>query len=285
VRKGRPFRHAGGKTLVEAGGGIEAGADGGAALRQRVNVVQALDDAAAPGDEGGDVAGKFLAQRERRRVLRMGAADLDDVGKGGGLFLQGGDQMVEAGQERCMGLAHDGDVDRGREGVVGRLAHIDVVVGMDGRLGAHLSAHQLDGAVGDHLVGVHVGLRAGAGLPDDEREIVVEPAVDDFLGGLDDPARALRVEDAERKVRLGGGALDEAECVDERQRHLLGADTEILDRALRLRAPIAVCGHVDRAERVGLGAGVCHAMLPELVGIWGIGAAVQRSDARPRTKT
>ena len=39
--------------------------------------------------------------------------------------------------------------------------------GMDRPLHADLAAEQLAGAVGDHLVGVHVGLRAGPGLPDD----------------------------------------------------------------------------------------------------------------------
>jgi hypothetical protein len=63
---------------------------------------------------------------------------------------------------------------------------LHVVVGVDRLLGAHLAAEHLDGAVGDHLVGVHVGLGAGAGLPDDEREVIVELAVDDFLRGGDD---------------------------------------------------------------------------------------------------
>jgi hypothetical protein len=49
-------------------------------------------------------------------------------------------------------------------------------LGWTGRLLAALAAEQLGGAVGDHLVGVHVGLGAGAGLPDDEREVVVELA-------------------------------------------------------------------------------------------------------------
>jgi hypothetical protein len=59
-----------------------------------------------------------------------------------------------------------------------------VVVGMDGLLATLHSAEDLNGTVGDDLVGVHVGLGAGAGLPDDEGEVVQELAVGDLLGSL-----------------------------------------------------------------------------------------------------
>ena len=48
------------------------------------------------------------------------------------------------------------------------------------------AAGEFDGAIGDHLVGVHVGLRAAAGLPDAKRKLVVEFAGDHFVGGLSD---------------------------------------------------------------------------------------------------
>lgn len=40
---------------------------------------------------------------------------------------------------------------------------------------------QLDGAVGHDLVGVHVRLRAGARLPDAQRKVLVQLALDDLL--------------------------------------------------------------------------------------------------------
>ncbi len=50
--------------------------------------------------------------------------------------------------------------------------------------------------------------------------------------------------------------LHEAERVDDLDRHLLArAEREILDRALRLRAPIGVGRNLDRPEAVGLGTG------------------------------
>ena len=64
-----------------------------------------------------------------------------------------------------------GDAHGGREDVVAGLALVDVVVGMDEALLPALAAQDLAGAVGEHLVHVHVGLGAAAGLPDHEREL------------------------------------------------------------------------------------------------------------------
>jgi len=49
-----------------------------------------------------------------------------------------------------------------------------VVVGVDRLLAAHGAAEDFNGAVGDDFVGVHVGLCAGARLPDNEGEVVDE---------------------------------------------------------------------------------------------------------------
>jgi hypothetical protein len=57
---------------------------------------------------------------------------------------------------------------------------------MDRLLRAENAARHLDGAIGDHLVHVHVALRAAAGLPDAQREVVVELAGGDLIRGADD---------------------------------------------------------------------------------------------------
>ena len=57
---------------------VETGAHRGAALRQRIELLErqpVADDAAV--DLRG-VAGEFLSQRQRRRVLGVGAPNLDD---------------------------------------------------------------------------------------------------------------------------------------------------------------------------------------------------------------
>ncbi len=95
-------------------------------------------------------------------------------------------------------------------------------------LAAHRAAQHLDGAVGDHLVGVHVGLGAGAGLPDHQREVVVELAVDDLLRGLGDRLAQLRVDVALRDVDQRAGLLDDAKRADDGDGLLFPADREVL---------------------------------------------------------
>jgi hypothetical protein len=116
---------------------------------------------------------------------------------------------------------------RGREAVVRRLAHVDVIVRVHRRLGARLGAEQLVRARGNHLVDVHVGLGTRSGLPHGKRKVVVELAVDDLLRRAHDRLAAPGIERAERVVHLGGRALDDAERMDERDRHAFVADTEI----------------------------------------------------------
>ena len=79
---------------------------------------------------------------------------------------------------------------RRREDVVGRLGHVDVVVGVDDRVVAALPAadplrpQDLDRPVGEDLVGVHVVADAGAGLEGIDAEVVDQ--------SLSQPASRLR---------------------------------------------------------------------------------------------
>ena len=50
-------------------------------------------------------------------------------------------------QQILLELQHGGNVHRGREGVVRRLSHVDVVVRMHRRLAADFPAKQLNGAI------------------------------------------------------------------------------------------------------------------------------------------
>ncbi len=234
--------------------GIEAGADRSAPLRQRIEMLERLRHALASRLHLRGVAGEFLPERQRGGILRVGTADLDDAGEFLALALKRRVQMRQRRQQALGDLGCGCDMHRGRKAVVRRLAHIDVVVGMHRRIGARLAAEHFVGARRNHFVHVHVGLGAGPGLPHDQRKVVVELAVDHFLGGAHDRPGAAGVERAELVIHLGGRPLDDGQRADQRDRHTLGPDAEIAERALGLRPPIAVGRHLDRAETVGLDA-------------------------------
>jgi hypothetical protein len=67
-------------------------------------------------------------------------------------------------------------------------------------------------------------------------------------------------------VHLGGGVLHDAEAADERARHALDADLEVLQRTLRLGAPVAARVDLDRSERVSLDARSGHDPSPSTTG-------------------
>ena len=111
--------------------------------------------------------------------------------------------------------------------------------------GQKLSARDLIAAVGNDLVAVHVGLRAGAGLPDDEREIVQKLAGNDlvrrlFNGGKLFFGHFLRTQGA---VGARSSLFENAEGMDDLGGHRLDADAdgEVVVAALGLCAPVFVC--------------------------------------------
>ena len=65
--------------LGEPRRGVDAGADRGAPEREVIDVAERILDAFEIVGEHSRIARPFLAERERRRVLHVGAADLDDV--------------------------------------------------------------------------------------------------------------------------------------------------------------------------------------------------------------
>ena len=144
----------------------------------------------------------------------MGAASLDDVPELSGLGFKGRLGALEGGDEVGLDFGKGSEVHCRGDDVVGGLALVYVVVGVD-EPGADVAAHDLGGSVGDDLVGIHISRGAGAALEDVEDEMVIKFAVDDLLGGLDDGVLFVGVQQSEAGVDLGGGELYQAEGSDE----------------------------------------------------------------------
>ena len=117
---------------------------------------------------------------------------------------------------------------------------------------AAFAAEQFGGAIGEHLVQVHVGLGAGTGLPDHQRKFHVVLAGDDLVRRFDDGPGFFFVQQPEFRIDQCAGALDACQCMNQLQRHALAGDAEILQAALGLRAPQPVRGDFDLAETVSL---------------------------------
>ncbi len=80
---------AGDHPAGELGMGVDAGAHGRAAQGQFAQPVEAACQPPPPQGHLAGVAAEFLAEADRRGILQMGAADLDDVVECLGLLAQG----------------------------------------------------------------------------------------------------------------------------------------------------------------------------------------------------
>jgi hypothetical protein len=235
--------------LIEALEGVQASADSSATLGQVAEVRHCVLDALNVAVELGDIAGELLAERQGSRILEMGAADLDELVEFLHLDLESVAQALQGRQQAVLKVQDSCDMHDSREGIVRRGRHVDVVVRVDRLLGAHSSAHDLDRTVRDDLVGVHVGLGAGASLPDNKREVVHELAFRNLRRSLLDGLANLRVyrplafhRTAHRKqltkaifhVDRSSSTLQDTECLDDTGRHaILGlVDVEVAQGAV-----------------------------------------------------
>src|SRR5262245_23727720 len=121
---------------------------------------------------------------------------------------------------------------------------------MDRLVAAQRLAGDLLAAVGDHLVHIHVELRAAAGHPDVERELVLVLALQDLVADADDQVLRSVAEAAGLVIDQRGRLLDDRVGGDHFPRDQVVADAEMLQGSLRLGAPELVGRDVDRAETV-----------------------------------
>ena len=114
----------------------------------------------------------------------MGAADFHDAVKVQRLLGQRAAQLFKRRQQAVCHTDDRREVHRRGKHVIRRLAAVHVVIGMHAPRVTTLTPQQLTGAVGQHFVHVHIGLRPGTGLPNHQRELIRMPAGNDLIGGV-----------------------------------------------------------------------------------------------------
>ena len=141
----------------EIGVTIEAGADGGATEGEFFDGGDGVGGTEAGVFDLFGVAAEFLAEADGGGVHEVGATDFDDIPEFEGLFFEGAVEEFEGWEEEFADSFGDGDVDGGGDDIVTGLAHVDMVVGVDGNFRADRLSGELRATVGDDLVDIHVG--------------------------------------------------------------------------------------------------------------------------------
>ena len=141
-------------------------------------------DLVAAALDGGRPGADFLPQANRHGVLQVRPPALDHIVPLGRLAARHADEARQRLQQLVQ-PPERAQPYRGRDGVIGRLRHVDVVVGMHRLVRrVHRVTEQLIGAVGHHLVGVHVVAGARARLKGIDHEVLVMLPGQDFLARL-----------------------------------------------------------------------------------------------------
>ena len=234
--------------------GIQAGADGRASQGDFLqSVLRPLRADQRQLDLAG-VSAELLAQADRRGILQMGAPDLDDLVEGARLGVERPVQPLQGRHQLPLDHLDRRDMNGGRDHVVAGLTLVHLVVGMH-QLAAARAAQQLRRTVRNHLVRIHVGGGAGAGLENVHREFGVPFPVNHLAGGFADGVGGFLFERAQRMVHAGRGVFYETHGSDERSGKAQVADREVFNGAGGLDAIVGIGRYGQFAHRVAFDAG------------------------------
>lgn len=243
------FGQKSGNLFAKAFRRVDTGTDSRPANGEFTAAIQVGGDQLQAMVKHGGVAREFLAEGQRRGVLQVRTTIFDDVGKFFRLTVKRCLQLLEGREEMFFRFNHGHQMKSGRERVVRGLRHIDVIVRMhevffrDFSLVAEVTVDDFGGAIGDHFVHVHIGLRARARLPNGEREVAAELTLKNVLTGLSDGLVATFIELTKGEVRRSASLLQVGESLGDFLRHLFNTDREVVVTTLRLSTP--VLGVVD----------------------------------------
>ena len=228
---------------------IQTGTNSSTAQRQCLQVRQRRNEHLAITLEGCAPSADFLRELDRGRILQMGSAALYDALM---LFFQtaeGCHQFVNCRQYLILYSQNSRDVHCSGECVIGRLAHVDIIVRMQDLLASDFVA-----TIRNNFIGIHVGLRAASCLPYDQREVFIQTAGDHLVTGSGNCRKlflchALRTE---LVVRHCSSLFQDTESVCDLTGHGLDAytDQKVLVAALCLSCPILVGRYLYLAHRI-----------------------------------
>ena len=129
--------------------------------------------------------------------------------------------IPDSREQHIMDLHGHRDVHGSGVGVVAALGLVDMVIWMNRGFASQLSTKDLNSSVGDDLIGVHVGLGAGASLPDHQGEVVIiESARDDLISSLTDSLSHHRIKTI-FLIDLSSSLLEHSKSLDDWKWHSL----------------------------------------------------------------
>ena len=151
---------------------VEACSDSSGAEIDLVQKQRGLRQARAIFFDHHRVGAELLPERHRNSILQLSPAHFQHISK-----------LERLARERLLERAHGvhqrsrrtdrRDIDRRRVGVVGGLAEVDMIIGVELPVVTFAVPQDLERPVCDHFVGIHVRGRTRTSLDDVDHELVV----------------------------------------------------------------------------------------------------------------
>ena len=196
-------------------------------------------------------SGDLLGEPDRGCVLQVGPSAFQDISIFRFQPAQCFRQFLQCGKHPFLDGHGRGNMQCRGKRVVGGLAHIYVIVGVE-----QLLPRDLIAPVCEHLVHIHVALGAASGLPYHQGKVLLQGAGADFFRRRADRGAFLFSHPVRPQLPVCPGCrcLQHGESMDDflRHRFLPPADRKIVPASLCLGTPVPVRRYAHLAQGVML---------------------------------
>ena len=206
--------------------------------------------------KGGGVGVELLTQGHGHTILKLGTTHLHHVLELLSLLGEGIDQELHLLDHGEVVQVHT-ELGGAGVGIVRGLALVHDIVGRDELVVTALVSHDLQGTVGDDLVGVHVGGSTSTSLDHIHDELRVPLARDDLIASLHHSLSLILGHETKTHVSGDGGLLHHTVGLD-----VVGEVVESLSRDIvavvathGLNTVVVISRDLERAEKIGLSTG------------------------------
>ena len=230
---------------------VEAGAHSGATHVHGVEAFKGSLNALDATADRRSIHAHFLAQGDGYSILQVGTSHLQDILELHSLLIQLICQAVQ-GCNELLALIVGAYLDARGERVIGGLGHVGMVVGGNDVVAAACLTFQLQGAVAEDFIHVHVDGSAYAALNGIQGELVQQLAGDDFVSSLHQQVTDFLGQAARRHIGKGCSLLDLGHGLHELRVNGLASDMEILLAPQGLHAIIYLVRYLKIAQKIML---------------------------------
>mmetsp|Transcript_41097 Transcript_41097/g.86338 ORF Transcript_41097/g.86338 Transcript_41097/m.86338 type:complete len:348 (+) Transcript_41097:567-1610(+) len=165
-------------------GGIQSGSHGGTSQSETHQCLRRCFNSLYPVFDLLRIRREFLTERQWRGILAVRPSDLDNLVELLAFRFERVEQYLKTGDGTAQYRDNRCNVHRCGEGIVRALAHVAMIIRMDGILAPHLTSQNHNGTVRQHLIHIHIRLRSASRLINHQWELIIVLPAHNLIGRL-----------------------------------------------------------------------------------------------------